>query len=859
MAELLRRFRYLWNRRRLDQELAGEMEVHRQMVEQEGGAPFGNTLRLREESRDAWGWTWIERLFQDLRYAARILRKSPGFTLAAVLMLALGIGVNIAAFGFFNLMVLKPLPIRTPETLMRFERRSPQSYASTLPYPEAAFFAEHSKTLSAVLAINTTKLNIDGEQKPLNANFVTANLFNDLGATPKLGRLLDPAYDGASGAQPVVVLSYGFWQRHFGGDPSIAGKTIRLNNKPITVIGVASDEFGGLSLDMPDLWAPITQQPYLVTGSQLLTDFSVGGSGVRMFGRLQPGMIPKVAENELRSLAVQLHKQHPIDIWENESLPSKPGGYADNVMGTHSGTGTEKKNEMYPVIALVGALVFLILAVACSNLGSLLLARGVAREREVAIRIAVGAGSGRLIRQLFTESLLLALLGSMAGLALGYLALRSLMLMTATPPWLNPAPDWRVVLYSIGVGFGSAILFGLTPALQVARQRHRATIMRQVLVGAQVAGSCVLLIVAGLLVRALDHALSANPGFEYQRVISINPDLSAHGYSAENSRTYLDTLESRIANLPGVESVSRASTPPLGRKTVVVGETLPGRHIEIHMNGIDPQFFQTMKIPLLRGRNLTNSDTHAVVISKSFALVQWPGEEALGKSFPMGDLNYTVIGIVGNARMIAMQDPDAVETYYLAGPSDLPSMVVLVKTTSAPETLLPFVSAIAKSLDPKIFPEVTLLKSSFQEKLKGARYSALSVSLLGLVALLLACLGIVGLLAYAVSQRTKEIGIRMALGAKPAHILSVVLRQFSRPVAIGLLAGVGGAAALSQILRRQLYGISNLDLTTYVAAIGFFIVTAGVASLLASPPRLACRSHSRSSLRLIAPAINFML
>ena len=600
------------------------MEFHREMAGNEGGAPFGNALRLREEARDSWGWTWIERLLQDMHYAARVLRKSPGFTLAAVLMLALGIGVNIAAFGFFNLIVLKPLPIRDPETLLRFERRAPESYASTLPYPEAKFFAEHTKTLTAVLAINASKVAIEGEEKPLNAAFVTPNLFNELGAKAKLGRLLDAAYDGAAGAAPVVVLSEGFWQRHFGGNAEIAGKVIRLNGKPVTVAGVAPKTFGGLSMDNPDFWAPITQQPYLVTGSQLMTDFSLDGSGVRMFGRLQPGLPPKVAEDELRALARELHKQYPNDIWKDESLPSKPGGFADNVMGARHGTGKEDSSEIYPIIGLVGALVFLILAVACSNLGSLLLARGIAREREVAIRIAVGAGSGRLIRQLFTESLLLAVLGAFAGLALGYLALRGLMLVTETPAWLNPAPDWRVVVYSIGMAFAAAILFGLTPALQIARQRHSAGITRQVLVGAQVAGSCVLLIVAGLLVRALNHALAADPGFEYQHVISIDPGLAAHGYSAASAQVYLDKLKSRIANLPGVESVGLALTPPLGRKTVVVGMTDQGRHTDVHMNGIDPQFFQTMKVPLLRGRNLTKADAHSVVISESLALAQWP-------------------------------------------------------------------------------------------------------------------------------------------------------------------------------------------------------------------------------------------
>ena len=844
MHEFFRRLRYLLNRRRFDRELANDMEFHREMASGEGGVHFGNMLRLREDARDAWGWTWIDRLSQDLRYAARKLRKSPGFTLAAVLMLGIGIGVNLAAFGFLDLMVLRPLPIRDPGTLLRFHRRSPQSFAFALPYPEMAFFREHSRTLSAVLALNATKLAIDGEPKQLIAHFVTANFFSELGAAARLGRLLNPARDAVPGAEPVVVLSHGFWQRHFGGDPSVIGKIIHLNGKPATVIGVASSNFSGLSLNEPALWAPVTQQPYFADGSHLLTDFSVESSGVQMWGRLRAGFTPKVAEGELRSLAAELRKQQPNDIWEKETLPSEPGGYAESLrIGNRRGTGTEGRNEMYPVFALVGALCLLILAVACGNLGSLLLARGVAREREISIRVAVGAGSGRLIRQLFTESLLLALLGSMAGLALGYVVLRSLLVSANVPPWLDATPDWRVVAFAIGTAFVAAILFGLTPALQIAQQRHRGTAMRQILVGAQIAASCVLLIVAGLLVRALNHAVSTPPGFEYRQAVSIDPSLSAHGYSPAEAQAYLDTLQGRLRALPGVESVSLADTAPLGNRVSAARVEVDGRAVEFLINHIDPRFFQTMKIPLLRGRNLMPGDTHAMIVSESFARRMWPADDPLGKKFE----DDMVIGISANARFAKLEDPDMAQAYYLAQPADLPSMVVLVHTLAPPERLAQSAASIAKTIDPKIFPEVQLLKISFRQKLQGAEYAAVASGLLGVVALLIACLGIFGLVAYAVSQRTKEIGIRMALGARPSHILPAILRQFSRPVVAGLLVGVGTAAALSQLLRRELYGISNLDPITYLAAIGIFIITVALAALL--PARRALRVDPIRALR----------
>ena len=416
MRDLFRRLRYLLNYRRFDQELADDMEFHREMAAREGKGNLGNALHLREEARDAWGWLWVERLTQDLCYAARVLRKSPGFTLAAVFMLAIGIGVNVAVFGFFDLMVLRPLNVKDPATLLRFHRRGLSPYAFALPYPEMAFFRENSRTLSAVLGVNSTRVAVEGEEKKLNASFVTANYFRELGGTPILGRVLDAARDEASGAEPVVVLGHGYWQRHFGADPLVVGKTIRLNGKAATVVGVAASDFSGLSLSEPILWAPVTQQPYFTSGSRLLTDFSVESPGVQMWGRLGPGQNPKAAEEELRSLAAVLRRQHPTAIWEDERLPSEPGAYAgSSLIGNRRGTGTETRDPVYPIFALVGTLTLLILAVACGNLGSMLLARGVARQREIAIRAAIGAGNGRLVGQLFTESLLLAMLGSVAG------------------------------------------------------------------------------------------------------------------------------------------------------------------------------------------------------------------------------------------------------------------------------------------------------------------------------------------------------------------------------------------------------------------------------------------------------------
>ncbi len=846
MTQLIRRLRYLLNRRRLDRELASDMEFHREMLARDGHGRLGNTLRIQEEARDAWGWTWIERLSQDLRFASRLIRKSPGFTLAAVAILAIGIGVNVAAFGFFDLLLLRPLHVRDPQTLVRFHRRSPDAYAFVLPYPEMDFFRENSRTLSAVLAMNIGRLAVEGEEKQSNTHFVTANFFTELGAVPIVGRTFNPTQDDTAAAPPVVVISQGFWNRRFAGDRSVAGKIIRLNGKPATIIGVASAQFSGLSLDPPDLWIPIKQQPFFLPGSRLLTDFSNDTSGVEMWGRLQPDTSPKAAELELASLAARLRRQHPADIWDRESLPGEPGGYAKSLMmGGSRGSGSETKGEIVPIVAMIAVLCLLILAVSCGNLGSLLLARGLSRSREMSIRVALGAGRARLVRQLFTESILLALLGSLAALALGYFTLRALFLLTESPAWLNPLPDWRVIVFSIAAGFLAAILFGLAPATQIIRRRHNANTTRHVLVGAQLAASCVLVILAGLLVRALTHVTTVDPGFEYQRVFTLDLGLASHGYIPAQSKAYLDTLKNRLLRQPGVESVALALSPPLGNRSESAGVELNGHPIDVQINHVDPQFFRTMNIPLLRGRNLTNNDKNTIIISESLAR-RWPTGDPLGKTFSMG-ADYTVVGIAGSARTIAIQNSDAVEVYLPIDESNLPATALVVRTSTPPGAIARAAVLAAKSLDPQISPDVQLLKNRFELKLHGAQYGASTVAILGLAALLIACIGIVGLVSFTVVQRTKEIGIRMALGARPSQVLTIVLRRFAIVAVIGLLAGAGIAAASSQLLRRELYGISNLDPLAFTGAITAFILTVALAALLSA--RRALQVDPLQSLR----------
>jgi predicted permease len=784
---------------------------------------FGGIESHKDEIRASLGLRLWGDLCVDLRYAARMLRRSPGFALTAVLVLAIGIGVNVTAFSFFDIMLLKLLPVRDPDSLVRLQRRSPEMITPVMPYPTAIFYREHARTLSAVMAMMGARMELESDVQLLKADFVTANYFAELGSSAAYGRLLDPVRDDASDAGPVVVLSFGFWQRRFGGDPAVVGRVIHVNKKPATVIGVTANTFSSLGGQYPDVWLPITAQPYFVDGSKVLTDTS--GGNVEMWGRLSPGATAKAAEQELLGLTNELRKQYPKDIWDHEFIRSDPGGHLQVI-----------KPEMYQVMAMVSMLTLLILAVACANLGGLLLARGVKREHEIGIRFAIGASKSRIFRQLFTESLLLALLGSVAGVALGYAVLRVTLVMAEAPAWTSAAPDWRVFLFAVGMALAAAIFFGLAPAWQIAWRRHRKTRARQVLVGAQIAASCVLLIVAGLLVRAVHHVMFTDPGFGYEQVLSIDPEMRSHGYTPVAAQSFLNELQSRLRAQPGVTSVSLVKLSLLGHSISRTGTDIGGHPVDVYPNWVTPEFFQTMGIPLLRGRTLLPGEKNAVIVSESLARQQWPGEDPLGKQFWQKD---TVVGIAGNAHVNAMNDGDTVEVYWAAQPEDMAEMTLLVKTAGAPDGLPPKVKSITESIDPKLFPEIWLLKSAVHQNVQNFELAAAAVSVLGMAAVLLAAIGLLGLVAYSVSERTKEIAIRIALGAKPAHVLSAILRHFIWPIALGLLAGTGGAAVLSQILRKVLFGVSNLDPLSYVAAIAVLLAIAAVAALL--PARGALR------------------
>ncbi len=673
MKEFLRRLLYLFSRRRRDLELENDMLFHREMAAREGRNNFGNMLQLREDAREAWGWTWLDRLGQDLRYGIRVLLRSRGFTVVAVAILAIGIGINVAVFSLFNMVALKPLPVPHPERLVRLERKSPSSYDSEMSYPSFLFYRDHARKLSAAIAVmGVPPMQIESDLQGTSTSFVTANYFTELNTRTSYGRVLSPALDGSPNDQAAMVISYGLWQRRFAGDPTVIGRVVHLNKKPVVIVGVAPYSLATLGGQHPDIWLPIAQQPYLFEGSQVLNDF--GNSSVRMWGRLAPGINAAVAQQELKHLTDELRRQQPAAVWDGEFIQSSPGGHMQ-VM----------QPEMYRVAAMVGVLTFLILAVACGNLGALMLARAVQREREIGIRIAIGANASRVLRQLLTESLLLASVGAVAGMSLGCAVLQLALSLLDMPKWLSATPDFRVLLFTVSMTLCATVFFGLTPALQIARQRQHKATARHILVAAQVAGSCVLLIVSSLLVRAAHHALYSDPGFGYERLVSIDAQLNQHGYSAGAAKAYLDRLQERLLERPGVRSTAQVLLPPLGHAVSRERRLIGGHVFMLYPNWVSPGFFQTMQIPLRLGRTFRPGETQATIVSDTLARRLWPGQNPVGQLIGEGKTKDRVVGVVGDAHLNALSDDDAVEEYWPVAAAQMPSMVMMARVSGSPK------------------------------------------------------------------------------------------------------------------------------------------------------------------------------
>jgi predicted permease len=826
VGELWRRLHYLMNRSRLERDLEDEMAAHRAM-KADDEPRFGNALRLREESRDVWGWAWWDHLVQDVTFGGRMLRKSPIFTITAISVLALGVGTNIGGFQVLNAMAWRPLPVKDPDSLVRFLRRSERNTSTALSYPAFRFYAGHNSVLTASMAVMPASVAIgDDASREVPVEFVTPNYLSELGTMTPWGRVFDESVDAAPGAEPAIVLSHGLWQRRFGSDPSIVGRTIRVNGRPVTVVGIVSASFVGITGRTPQAWMPIQQQPYAFPGSDVLTNER--DAPVAYYGRLKPGLASAVAEAALKETAVALRQLGPDAAWDGEWLQATPAG--------RFGSFNWKSA---PGVLIAAVFTTILLLASCTNLGMLILARNLSRHREISIRLSVGATRRRIVRQLLTESALLSLLGTGLGLVLSLVVGR--IAFAGPDSIMQPTLDIRVALFSFAIAGIATVLFGLAPALQSVRPKAARSRTRAILIAGQVATGCTLLVVGGLLVRGMQHVVSTPLGFDYAEHLTISPDLNANGFKPSAARDYFAALRASVERIPDVVGTAAVSFPPLGNGAWT--HRLPNGGLA-YGHHVDPTYFAVMRIAVVRGRIFAPAETSSMVVSDSFARVLWPGEDPLGKVYG----GTTVVGLAADARTIALGDPSATEMYRPMDDAHLPGAVLVVRVRTDPSGSLPAIVAAARSVDARVAPATALLRDGFDRRLRGARQMALVVWVLGMLALALSAIGLAGLLSFSVSQRAREIGIRMALGARSADVVQSILRQFAWPVGCGLAGGLAAAAALSSVLRRELFGLSHLDPVSYIAAAVLFSMVALLAA--SGPLRRATRVNPVTALRV---------
>ena len=869
----------IWNRKRRDDDLDAEI-AHDLLLETEEriqeGMPrreaesasrkdFGNVLLVKETTREIWAWRTLEILAQDLVYAVRALRRSPGFAVASILALALGVGVNSAIFTIFDEIAFRPLPIPGGdrvvgiyETFHGQFNRNMHGNSHMLSYSEFQNYQAHNRVFTEMAAYaQVRRLTLAGAQpERVSGVLVTENYFRILGGRMAMGR----AFAGEELASPraVVVLSNSYWQRRFARDPEIVGKTIQLNQILFTVIGVTAPGFVGTTTTPPQLWMPLTMQPQVMADlappepQNFLTAENLSWLGA--VGKLKPGTTARQAKAGLQFLASQMDANFPGRVTEVGVLPSTLLENPDARTALMIGGG------------LVMAAVSLVLFVACANVANLLLVRATVRQREIAVRLSIGATRGRLIRQLLTESTLLAVSGAAFGLLLAQRALAASRTLLDIPN-VDLSVNLHVLSYTLVLAVAASLMFGLLPALQATRPnlsgalkeeswvagRHvRKSRLRGRLIALQVAICCVLLVCAALLIRGLLNLNSLDPGFHVKNVYLTSFDLRMQNYDDVRSAAFYGEFLARLDSQPGVQSAAAALAPLGGVRMVQValeGQARAAGLREVNTNIVSANYFAVMGIRLLQGRTFREDeeyDRHPVaVVSEAMAKAYWPGQSALGKRFFYGLRAAEVIGVAQDVRSTHISSPDGPFFYLMARPENHQFTVLTRSAAGIPLTAT--IQQIVHQLDPAVLVSVRTMEDNLEHETSPVRLASELALLLGALSLSLAAVGIYGVTAYSVSQRTHEIGVRMALGAERAGILRWMLSEAMRPVCIGIAIGLPLAAAGSITSARLLLGVHPLDPAAFLAVTLFLVLVSLVASYL--PARRATRVDPMTALR----------
>jgi macrolide transport system ATP-binding/permease protein len=925
----LNRLKQLFSRRRLYSDLYDEMQQHLEekidelvatgMSKKEATAAarraFGNVTLIEADSRQVWRWSSVESILADIRYAFRVLRKSPGFTCVAILTLALGISVNTAIFTAFDTLILRPRAVNDPDTLAFVFRTTLGDSRGRLSYPDYLYYRDHSKSFSNLslfafgMAVTSSDLPsmgpeaapriagavgfqlpqlLQGSAQPVMCAFVSGNYFPMLGVTPLLGRILLPQ-DDQPNAMPVVLMSGNAWQRHFHSDTNVVGSVLHLNGTAFTVIGVTPLDYLATAPSVPDLWAPAVAR--ITLGASTRQDFEdrrvFAGSTV---GRLKQGVSLSDAQAELSVLAAQLRTLYP----EAERNTSASVASARNNLSSLD-------SDAWPVVIAAMSAVALLLLIACANVASLLLARAVARRKEIAVRVALGASRWRLLRQLLTESILLGLLAGAVGLPLAGWALHLLILeiSSALPSFwgaiaLEITPDVRIFAYTLLVSCAAGVAFGLTPALQASKADVNTALkedstafghhvsrsrLRGVLIASQMAACLVLLISSALLLRGSQRALNIDPGYESRHVLYLEMYNPANLHYSQPRLLQLNRdLILGFATLPGVHSVAQASGAPIGVIRWVpvdaIGKTLPKSSTGANetpsagYSYVTPNYFETLNIPITRGRTFTpreaDGQAPVVVISEATARRFWPNEDPIGKLLRVGSekgsmsfpgesdpfiASTEVIGVARDVRSMDLRKIDESYLYIPLSQSRQWTSTLLISAEGDLSTLPTAVGHEVRRVDANLPVIAAPLNTmvSMDPYFVVSRIGGLLASVVGALGLLLACLGVYGMVSYSVAQRTREIGIRMALGAQGIQVLRLVVTEGFLPILFGVAVGVLASAGVSRTLSAMLFGLNPLDPVSFAGVSLVLITIALLATWL--PARRATRVDPIVALR----------
>jgi predicted permease len=860
-------------------------------AQREARREMGGADQIKQRVRDIRAGALVDRVIQDVHYALRTLAKNPAFSMVAVLTLALGIGANTAMFSLLDQVVLRLLPVSHPDQLV-IVRETGNHYgnsygANTISWPMFEDLRDNNQVFSGMFCRFPATVAIGYGDRPaqISAELVSGSYFPILGVSAALGRTIAPDDDAVPDSKPVVVLSYSFWSSYFNGDRTVVGWAIALNNQAMTVIGVAQPGFDGVELGAPaKVFVPIMMKTEMTPRSDGLKDRRRRLSWVTAYGRLKPGISLEQAQLGLQPL---MHSILEMEAEQLEFTRNATAGdrqlFLRNRAKLLPGSDNKLRDYMRKPLWLLVALTGAVLLLACANLANLLLARATAREREFAVRLAIGAGRARIVRQLLVESLLLAGAGAILGLALALLADRILVRIylpadAAAEFAVSPIPDGRVLAFVVGVMMVTSLVFGLLPAVRCARTEITLSLqdrsgahsaggisLRRLLVGVQVSLSLVLLFGTGLFVRTLRNLENLGPGFPTDHLLTFSIDPSLSGYSDEQTKSYFERLDLNLQTMPGVTSVGMSPLPLLkgyAWQNAILGKDFEGAPIEQQpvLNEVNPDYFVTLGIPILAGRAIRVQDNApfkytVAVVNESFAKKFFPGRNPIGQRFGLvNDIatvtpDIEVVGLIPDRKYRDLREtppPQAYFPYY--EDAKFRGMYIYLRTQSDPIQLEHELRQRMRQFDPHV-PVVDLetVNERIGFSLRTERLVASLSAVFGGLATLLAVLGLYGVMAYAVLRRTREIGIRMALGALRSDVIGMVMREVLILIGAGLAAGFSLALALANLIRSQLYGLNPRDPLTFIGSAIVLTLAAGVAGFL--PALRASRVNPTTALR----------